>query len=120
MRQQIGQFSSHIINLLKLDIPVGTPIYISDSNIQHMKTSHPDAFSQYGTDIKSIIAFPDYVGKNNKDDSIEFTKEYIIDGNFIKVAVRISSNGIFYARSMYILNPNRVKNFIKKGTLIKT
>lgn len=120
MRRQIGQFSSHIIKLLKLNIEVGIPIYISDSNIEHMKSSHPNDFIKYGNDIESIIANPDYVGKNAKDDSIEFTKEYFIDGEFVKVAVRISSNGIFYARSMYILNSNRVKNFIKKGTLIKT
>lgn len=41
MRRQVGQFSSHIINLLELDIEVGTPIYISDTNIEHMKSSHP-------------------------------------------------------------------------------
>ena len=120
MRRQVGQFSSHIINLLELDIEVGTPIYISDTNIEHMKWSHPNDFIKYGNDIEHIISTPDYVGKNIKDNSIEFTKEYLIDGEFVKVAVRVSSSGIFYARSMYILNPNRVRNFIKKGTLIKT
>ena len=120
MRKKIGEFSSKIIKLLELNIEAGTPIYISDSNITHMKSSHPEDYNKYGADIATIIASPDYVGKNVKDDSIEFTKEYIINGEFIKVAVRVSSSGIFYARSMYILNSNRVKNFIKKGTLIKT
>lgn len=119
MRHQVGEFSSHIISLLGLDIEPGTPIYISDTNIEHMRTSHPDDFNKYGNDIRHIIAAPDYVGKNAKDDSIEFTKEYLIDGEFVKVAVRVSSSGIFYARSMYVLNSNRVKNFIKKGTLLK-
>lgn len=120
MKRQIGQFSSHIIELLNLNIKAGTPIYISDTNLEHMKSSHPEDFIKYGNDIEFIIANPDYVGKNMKDDSIEFTKEYLIDGEFVKVAVRVSSSGIFYARSMYILNSNRVKNFIQKGTLIKT
>ena len=44
---------------------------------------------------------------NKKDNSLEF----------VKVAVRISLNGNVFARSMYILNNNRVKNFITKGTL---
>ena len=117
MRQQIGSFSSHIINILGLKIEAGTPIYISDSNIAHMKSSHPDDFIKYGNDIESIISNPDYVGKNTKDNSIEFTREYII--NNVKVAVRISSSGIFYARYLYVLNSNRVKNLINKGTLIK-
>ena len=118
-RRKIGEFSSKIIELLNLDIPAGTPIYIADSNIDHMNNSHPDDFKKYGGDIEKIISSPDYVGQNAKDDSIEFTKEYAVDGDFVKVAVRVSLQNIYYARSMYVLNPNRVKNFIKKGTLKK-
>lgn len=44
---------------------------------------------------------------------------HIINNKYVKVAVRISSSGIFYARYLYVLNSNRVKNFINKGTLIK-
>lgn len=119
MRREIGCFTSAVINALELDIPVGTPIYISDSNIEHMKTSHPQDFKKYGCDIESIISAPDYVGRNSKDNSIEFTKEYFIAGDYVKVAVRVTSNNVFYARSMYVLNPKRVKNFIAKGTLKK-
>lgn len=118
-RKLIGRFSSEVIDLLGLDIPAGAPIYIADSNITHMKNSHPDDFKKYGGDIETIISSPDYVGQNSKDNSIEFTKEYVINGDFVKVAVRVSLQNIYYARSMYVLNPNRVKNFIKKGTLKK-
>lgn len=117
MRKKIGVFSARIVEILELDIPAGTPIYIADSNIEHMKTSHPDDFAQYGSELSNIIANPDYVGKNAKDDSIEFTKEYYINGEYVKVAVRIFTHNIYYARSMYVLNPKRVKNFIAKGTL---
>ena len=119
MRKRIGSFSSNVIRTLGLDIPAGTPIYIADSNIEHMKTSHPEDFEKYGNELQNIIANPDYVGKNTKDDSIEFTKEYFINGEYVKVAVRVSTQNIYYARSMYVLNPNRVKNFIEKGTLKK-
>lgn len=44
---------------------------------------------------------------------------HIINNEYVKVTVRISFSGIFYARSLYVLNSNRVKNFINKGTLIK-
>lgn len=118
-RKKIGEFSPELISALHLDIPAGTPIYIADSNIQHMKSSHPKDFQKYGNDIESIIASPDYVGRNIKDDSIEFTKEYFFDGAFVKVAVRISLQNVYYARSLYVLNTNRVKNFIAKGTLKK-
>lgn len=118
-KTQIGSFSEDVIRTLSLDIPVGTPIYISETNITHMKTSHPEDFQKYGGDIENIISHPDYVGRNIKDDSIEFTKEYVIDGEYVKVAVRVTTNNIYYARSIYVLNPNRVKNFIQKGTLKK-
>lgn len=119
MRKRIGFFSSDVIRTLGLDIPAGTPIYIADSNIEHMKTSHPEDYEKYGNELQNIIANPDYVGKNAKDDSIEFTKEYFINGEYVKVAVRVSTQNVYYARSMYVLNSNRVKNFIEKGTLKK-
>ena len=118
-RRIIGYFSQNIIDLLQLDIYAGTPIFISDSNIEHMKSSHPVDFEKYGCDIKDIIARPDYVGKNIKDGSIEFTREYYISGDYVKVAVRVTSNNVYYARSMYVLNPKRAINFIAKGTLKK-
>lgn len=118
-RKKIGEFSKKIIETLELNIPVGTPIYITDSNIEHMKSSHPKDFDKYGSDIGIIIASPDYVGQNPKDNSIEFTKEYLLNGDYVKVAVRVSLHSTYYTRSLYILNPNRVKNFIAKGTLRK-
>lgn len=118
-RKKIGEFSAKVIETLELDIPVGTPIYIADSNMEHMKTSHPKDFDKYGKELETIITFPDYVGKNSKDNSIEFTKEYLVNNDYVKVAVRVSLHNIYYARSLYILNANRVKNFIAKGTLRK-
>ena len=89
MRKKIGVFSARIIEILELDIPAGTPIYITDSNIEHMKTFHSDDFAQYGSELNNIIANPDYVGKNAKDDSIEFTKEYYINGEYVLSLIHI-------------------------------
>jgi hypothetical protein len=84
-----------------------------------MKSSHPEVFEKYGKDLEKILLEPDYIGVNQKDNSIEFVREYIIDNEYVKVAVRVSNKGTFYARSMYLLNNSRVKNFIAKGTLAK-
>lgn len=84
-----------------------------------MQTSHPADYQKYGSYIANILCSPDYVGINKKDNSLEYVKEFEIDNEFVKVAVRISLNGNVFARSMYILNNNRVKNFITKGTLKK-
>ena len=53
------------------------------------------------------------------DGSIEYVKQFVIDNKYVKVAVRVTTNGTYYARSLYVLNSNRVNNFIKKGSLHK-
>ena len=52
-----------------------------------------------------------------KDKSVEFVKEVQVGEEYIKAAVRIALSGKYYARSLYLLQNNRVKNFIAKGTL---
>ncbi|MCB6992207.1 transposase [bacterium 210820-DFI.6.37] len=119
MKKQIGKIDRRVINLLNLSVSPDTPIYIGDSNIQHMKSSHPKDYAKYNSNISDILNSPDYVATNPKDGSIEYVKEFKIDDEYVKVAVRVSGKGTYYARSMYILNKNRVKNFIKKKTLLK-
>lgn len=85
-----------------------------------MQSSHPEAFAKYGSQLSLILKEPDYVGQNPSDGSIEYVKEFFLAGEYVKVAVRLSRSERYFARTLYVLNPNRVKNFIKKGTLKKT
>lgn len=118
--QTIGIITEHIERLLGITITGDRAIYFGESNLTHMKTSHPADFAKYGADLEAILAAPDYVGQNPTDGSIEYVKEYVIDGEFVKVAVRIAGSGRYYARSLYILNSNRVRNYIAKNTLKRT
>ncbi|MBE6951710.1 MAG: transposase [Ruminococcaceae bacterium] len=117
--QLIGHVSARVISLLGLPLEENQPIFLGCSNIAHMQSRHPADYNKYGAYIPMILKNPDYVGKNPKDDFIEYVKEFQIDGEYVKVAVRLSGGGKLYARSVYILNPNRVQNFIRKGTLKK-
>lgn len=63
-RKQIGTFSSDVIQLLNLNISPGTPIYIGESNIEHIKKRHPYEYEKYFCDIEDILKNPDYVGQN--------------------------------------------------------
>lgn len=116
---KIGIIDAKTISLLGLDIPMNTPIYLGETNISHMISRHPIDYNKYGNDITNIISSPDYVGHNASDDSIEYVKEYVVDNEFVKVAVRVSTNGKYFTRSLYCLNNNRVDKFIKNGTLKK-
>lgn len=119
MAQEVGKVSAKVISLLGLSLQVDQPIYLGSSNITHMQRRHPLDYAQYGQCIPQILACPDYVGENPSDGSIEYVKDYQINGEYVKVAVRLSGGGTLYARSLYVLNTNRVHSFIKKGTLKK-
>jgi hypothetical protein len=113
----VGEVTEQIASLLGIDLPEDRRIYFAPSNLAHMQTSHPDEFLKYGQYIEQILSLPDYVGQNPSDGSIEFVKEFFVDSHYVKVAVRLSKSGRYFARSLYVLNHNRVKNFIAKGTL---
>ena len=117
--EKVGIVSDRVIELLNISYISDRNIYIGETNIDHMQTSHPDDYKKYGCEIQNILANPDYVGLNKKDNSIEYVKEYIIDNEYVKVAVRISTGKRLYAHSLYILNRKRTENFIKKGSLKK-
>lgn len=116
----VGTVSKDVEQLLGITVSGDRTIYLGLTNLDHMKTSHPADFAKYGTELINILAFPDYVGQNPSDGSIEYVKEFLVDGEYVKVAVRLAQSGKFYARSLYILNNNRVNNYIAKGTLKKT
>ena len=115
--ERVGRISAAVANLLNITEAAGAPILLGESNIEHMKSKHPEDFARYGSDIAQILCEPEYVGINSKDNSIEYVKEYIVNGEFVKVAVRVSASNRYFVRSLYVLNSRRVKNFIAKGTL---
>lgn len=118
--QIVGEVTEAIEQLLGITVPPDRTIYFGPSNLDHMKRSHPADFARYGTELVNILANPDYVGQNPTDSSIEYVKEYQVAGEYVKVAVRLSKSDRYYARSLYTLNNNRVKNYIAKSTLKKT
>ena len=90
---------------------------IGESNIEHIKKRHPYEFDKYFTDIKAIIASPDYVGINPSDNSIAYVKEYLIASEYVKVAVRVTSKGQYYAKSLHSLSTYNAERYIERGTL---
>ncbi len=118
-KKKIGEFSQEIIDILKLDIRCGTPIYIGDSNIEHIKSRHPYEYDKYFCDIEDIIQTPDYIGQNPHDASILFVRLYEICGEYIRVAVKISPYGNCYVKTLHLLSTCNAERYIEKGTLKK-
>jgi len=114
MNEKIGEFSSEVISLLNLNIPVGTGIFIGETNIAHMLKTHPYEFHLFFDQLSYIISNADFVRLRVNDNSIEFIKEF---GKYIKLAVRIAGDGKYYARSLYFIETNRVENLLKTKKL---
>jgi hypothetical protein len=49
-----------------------------------MQSSHPNDYAKYKNEIPNILAYPDYVGINPSDNSIEYVKEYRVVNYIIK------------------------------------
>ena len=110
--RQVGVITELVIQILNLKIAPNTPIYIGDTNIAHMLAEHEQDYGRYGNLIEEIIAAPTYVGY--KKGSIEYVKEV---AEYIKVAVRVSSDGTYFARTLYTMNSDKVDSMVAKGFL---
>jgi hypothetical protein len=115
----VGYITQEIIDILNLDIKNNTPIYIGDSNIEHIKNRHRYEFDKYFNDIEIILNSPDYIGLNPKDGSILYVKLYKINGEYIRIAVKITSHGMCFAKTLHLLSTCNAERYIEKGTLIK-
>ena len=115
----IGYISPSVIKTLNLAIAPNTPVYIGESNIEHIKNRHPYEYDKYYRDIGIIINSPDYVGLNPKDDSILFVKTYKIDSEYVRVAVKITSGGRCFAKTLHTLSTCNAERYLEKGTLKK-
>ncbi|MGP3740521.1 PBECR2 nuclease fold domain-containing protein [Bacillus sp. 4A_MP2] len=119
--EQIGFINYTVINELNLaNSP--SPIFIGKSNIDHMRKEHPDDYSKYGCYIKDIIDCPDYVSLHPNPDngSIQYIKVFFDENNekrHVLVAVRSTKQGIFFARSLFVMNSSKVENYTNKGML---
>lgn len=115
----IAFIKKEVIDLLGLDILPDTPVYIGETNLEHIKNRHPYEYEKYLPDIGSIINSPDYVGLSPKDSSILFVKLYEFQGEYIRVAARITSGGKCYAKTLHLLSTCNAERYIEKGTLKK-
>ena len=100
-----------------MKINEGTPIYIDPSNIEYIKSRHPYEYEKYFPYIGDIISAPSYVGKNPSDESITFVKFYQTGEEYVRVAVRETTNGTAFAKTLHLLSTANAERYIEKGTL---
>ena len=115
----VGCIELGVISLLGLNIE-HQPIFWGESNREHVEINHPLVYTKYGSVLPSVISgilkAPDYVGSRNN--AIEYVK-LMPDRDILKVAVRASKKGVYYARTMYLIRQSELIKFLAKSTLVK-
>jgi len=112
--RQVGTIDEKTITLLGLNVAPGAPILLGESNIAHMKESHPEAYEKYFSSLEEILAAPDYVNLNPRDGSIKYIKT--IDEHVV-VGVRVSTMGKAFARTIFIIEEWKFKQYADGGYL---
>jgi hypothetical protein len=84
-----------------------------------MRTDHPLDFEQFFDYLPLIIREPDYVAAHPNGVSIEFIKLFRENDQTVLVAVRASSSGLLYARSLYEISREKLEHYTASGTTVK-
>ena len=112
--RQVGTIDEKTIMLLGLDITPGTPILLGESNITHMRESHPEAYEKYFSNLEAILSAPDYVNLNPKDGSIKYIKT--LDEHVV-IGVRVSTKGKAFARTIFTIEEWKFNQYADGGYL---
>lgn len=116
----IGNLTKSIIDEFGLNLKEGQPIYIGESNLKHMESEHPEDFKLYGDKIEEIINNPDFIAKhpNKKNSAIEYIKIYKNkEDNHVLVAVRATGAGTLFARTLFVMDDEKVNKYKNKNAL---
>ena len=112
--RKVGVIDQRVCDVLGLTISPGTPILMGPTNVEHMKSSHPEDFEKYFSELENILARPDYLNQHPKDGSIQYIK--VFDAHVMAV-VRVSSTGVFFARSIFEMSNQKLETYRKKNLL---
>ena len=109
----IGILKPEIVNKFGLQNDI---VYVGQQNIEHIKRKHVDDYNLFFDKLSEIIINPDYVGRHPHNNSIELVKEFLIqEKHYVKVAVRVSKNGILFVRTLYTLNDSKFLRKLKNN-----
>ena len=122
--KKVGKITKEVIEKLNLDIKEDTPIFIGEANIEHIKARHLEDYKKYGNQIPNIISNPTYLARDEKKNSIQYIKKYIINNEMVLIVVRASGKKQQFVRTMYIMAEEKIEKYsldiLKKFSLTTT
>lgn len=103
----------------KLNLKVNQPIFISEGNITHIKSSHPEDYEKYFPSLSEILNNPDYVGLHPNKKSVEYFKVFEDEGERVLVAIRATRAGTLFVKSLYRITEEKFESYITSNTVEK-
>ena len=113
--EKLGVVGQVIVDKFNLSISPDTPVYVGLHNRIHMENRHEEIYSKYADCLGDIIQSPDYVGVHPNDSSLEYYKNFGDTVIHVKLAVRPTKNGVYFARTVYEINEVSLNSYIRKG-----
>lgn len=116
----IGHVTEKVISTFNLPYNENDPIYCGESNRLHMKQQHPEDYELYGDKIEEIIKDPDFIAKHPKksNSAIEYIKIFKNQKDeYVLVAVRATGNNKLFARTLFIMDTEKVDKYTRCGAL---
>lgn len=118
-RYIVGKLDKAVIDSLGLDALPDSPIFIAESNILHIRERHSDAYMKYFDCLADIIREPDYIGVAGVHaPSVEYVKRFLVNDELVNVAVRATRAGVYYVRSMFVIEEGRLNDYLRRNMLI--
>ncbi|MDY3796111.1 MAG: PBECR2 nuclease fold domain-containing protein [Agathobacter sp.] len=99
-------------------------VVITDKQLDHIADHHPEAYDETLIELKSILASPDYIFKddNHIDTGLVVKAIRSADSYFyIVVKVCTNSNGGKFANSVisgWTISERRLKNYLRNKTIL--
>ena len=115
--EKLGVVGQKIVDHFNLSVLPDTPVYIGLNNRIHMENSHEEDYNKYSEHLSDIIQMPDYVGVNPHDASLEYYKKFGKTVIYVKLAVRPTKNGVYFAKTVYEINESKFNSYLKKGRI---
>lgn len=90
---KLGRINRACEKALGLSLVSDVNVYMGSLELDQLAASRPNDYLQTIEEIGTIIKKPDYIRYDENKDEFIFLREYIQNGSFVKVAVRLSHIG---------------------------
>lgn len=120
--QYVGKIDRKLYQGITPDIRTDEVI-ITERQIEHIQERHPGDFEKYKQFFKEAIQDPDYILKANKENTALILKEINIDGEGVKLVLRLqtSTDPVGYKNSIITfqkINAKRYTRYVKNAEIL--